>query len=243
MTTLSINSALAEFVTQNQFCTAVLNRYGLDFCCGGQRTLQAACASKGLDADQVLNELTETAQSNEGDSVNWADESLLALADHILDTHHVYVKQEMPRLSELVEKVAAVYPLQYSWVTELNMIWGALRAELEAHLMKEEQVLFPRIKELCAAESGSALPSFHCGSVGAPVQVMEQEHDNAGEALRQMRTITNNYQAPENACTTFKLMLQGLEAFEADLHQHVHKENNILFPKTLDLEQALSKAV
>lgn len=239
MKQLTIDSPVADFVTDNHYCTTTLNKYGIDFCCGGQRPLSQACAEKNLDPENILTELAQSHPPADSESVNWGDAPLLQLTEHILDTHHVYVKQELPRLSALVDKVAAVYPLKYPWVTGLKETWDTLSAELEAHLMKEEQVLFPRIKELCQAEAGAALPAFHCGSVHAPIEVMEHEHDNAGEALRHMRKIANDYTPPADACTTFKLMLQGLEAFEADLHQHVHKENNIMFPKVLELETRL----
>ncbi len=239
MSKLTINSPVGSFVTENQFSTAILNKYGLDFCCGGKQALDQACADKGLNAEQIFGELQATNASTSAEHVNWEESELKDLAQHILDTHHVYVKQELPRISELVNKVASVYALKAPFVTNLQLVWQALHDELAAHLQKEEQVLFPRVLEMCAAEQGTPLPAFHCGSVNSPINVMEVEHENAGEALRKMRELTSDYQAPEDACTTFKLMYQGLEAFEADLHQHVHKENNILFPKVLELEQSL----
>ncbi len=239
MPPLSISSPVGDFVTHNQYCTSILNKHGIDFCCGGHIPLNTVCKRQNIDVANVFSELQGIATNKAVNHINWQDESLETLIHHILDTHHVYVKQELPRLSELVNKVASVYPLKEPWVTDLRLIWQELHDELTAHLQKEEQVLFPRVLEMCAAEKGADLPPFHCGSVQAPIQVMEIEHDHAGDALRKLRKITNNYTAPDNVCTTFKVMLQGLEEFEADLHQHVHKENNIMFAKALELENSL----
>lgn len=240
MPELLINSPVCDFVTNNQHCTSILNEYALDFCCGGQTPLNDACSAKGLDPQQVYDQLMSVSLQSDDGTQNWAEASVLELAQHILDTHHVFVKHELPRISQLVEKVESVYKLQQPYLTELLAVWTHLHDELNAHLQKEEQILFPRIIELTAGVDGSPIPAFHCGSVSSPIQVMEIEHDHAGDALKTMRSLTTDYTIPEDACTTYKLMLQGLEAFEADLHQHVHKENNLLFPKVLELENVLS---
>ena len=174
-----------------------------------------------------------------GDAVNPAELTLTELADHIEETHHAFLRRELPRLSALVEKVSHVHGDTESWIVEADRVFKGLVAELESHMMKEEQILFPMVRQLEAARSA---PEFHCGSIGNPIAAMEHEHDYVGRTLRQLRELSSGFQAPEGACRSFSAMLEGLQQLELDLHQHIHKENNILFIRASETEGRLRAA-
>jgi regulator of cell morphogenesis and NO signaling len=169
---------------------------------------------------------------------DWQTESLTALVEHINGTHHVFVRNEAPRISALLEKVCGVHGTNHPELQRVREIFGDLAQELGAHLMKEERILFPYIAGLEQQRSqGGAAPSSCFGSVQNPIRMMMFEHDNAGQALRELRRATRDYALPEDACISYQTLYRALPAFEADLHQHIHLENNILFPRTLALEQ------
>ena len=159
------------------------------------------------------------------------------LADHIEATHHAYLRREFPRLSELSAKVASVHSENHPELVDVAEAFAALKNELSNHMVKEEQVLFPVIRQM---EAGSQA-GFHCGSVEAPIGVMEQEHIMAGQALINLRTLTNQYQAPADGCTSYQALYAALSELEQDLHQHIHKENSILFPRAIAMEQKLTQ--
>jgi regulator of cell morphogenesis and NO signaling len=169
--------------------------------------------------------------------VNPAAMTLTQLADHIEATHHAWLRQEFPRLTQMTEKVASVHGHSDQRLASVAAIFAALRAEMESHMFKEERILFPLIRQLEA--SGSAAHS-HCGTIANPIRVMEMEHDSAGGAVGEMRTLTDGFTPPAGACNTYRAMLDTLRQLEADLHQHVHKENNVLFPRALELEASLA---
>jgi regulator of cell morphogenesis and NO signaling len=157
--------------------------------------------------------------------------SMTELADHIEETHHTYLRSELPRLTRLVNKVTAVHGQAHAWLDEVRTVYAGLVTELEPHMMKEEQILFPMIREIEKSGSSGAV---YCGTIENPIRVMEHEHDNAGEALARLRTLTDGFAMPEGACNSFRAMLDGLETLEADLHQHIHKENNVLFVRAAE---------
>jgi regulator of cell morphogenesis and NO signaling len=163
--------------------------------------------------------------------------SLIELAEHIEETHHAYLREELPRLDFMTEKVSRVHGDKEPRLLRVREAFVALKAELEPHMMKEERVLFPIIREL---EASASRPEFHCGSVANPIRQMEHEHDQAGDALAIIREATDDFVPPEWACNTYRAMLDSLEKLEADMHQHVHKENNVLFPKAIEMEAARS---
>ena len=165
--------------------------------------------------------------------------ALADLANHIEQTHHTYLKSELPRLTQVIEKVVNAHGKLHPELFELQKVFAGLRAELEPHMFKEEMVLFPAIRKL---EQSAERPMFPFGTVANPIRMMEHEHDNAGDALAKIRALTREFTVPGGACNTYLAMLDGLEYLENDMHQHVHKENNILFPKAVDREQALSIA-
>ena len=228
---------LGELVARIPAAARVLESHRIDYCCGGDRTLEQACQDEQLDPDSVL-EAIDTAQREEetrqsAGSVNWLERPLAELCDHIEQTHHAYLKQELPRLTELVTKVVAAHSSEHPELHDVQRLFGALRAELEPHLMKEERILFPAVRML---EQSELPPAFPFGSVANPIGVMEHEHDQAGNLLKQLRQVTGDYRVPEDGCSAYEALYQGLQTLEQDLHQHIHKENNILFPRAKQAE-------
>ncbi len=231
---MSANLTLASIVDADPSAIRVLEAHQLDYCCGGQRTLDQACAERGIDPDLVLAEL---GTSEPATSAAWTTMDPAALVDHLEATHHRYLHDELPRLGSLVDKVVAVHGSRHAELHDLHTTYGELRLDLEPHLMKEERVLFPMIRELAAATSA---PMFHCGSLANPIRMMLIEHDQAGELLARIREITNGYEPPADACASYQALYRGLAELETDTHLHVHKENNVLFPAVLALEDALA---
>ncbi|MCH7892641.1 MAG: iron-sulfur cluster repair di-iron protein [Gemmatimonadetes bacterium] len=226
---------VGQMVVERPQRSRVFDRLHIDYCCGGKRTLEEACAKRGLDLKAVLAELEafDAEAETQPDAVRPANLTMTELADDIERTHHAYLREELPRLAGLVKKVSAVHGQAHPWLTGLTSVYAELVAELEPHMLKEEQILFPMIREL---DQAATAPSFHCGSVGNPIKMMEMEHQNAGAALDRIREMTTDYEIPEGACNSFRAMLSGLEHLEADLHLHIHKENEILFPKASEME-------
>lgn len=234
MTTLDHNDSVGTFVREHPARARVFESLGIDYCCGGKTSLADACLNKGIDVDSVLHQIAEVDASDEADDLVDADAlSLAELADHIEATHHAYLREELPRLDRMTEKVARVHGDREPRLLQVRRAFVALKAELEPHMLKEEQVLFPIMRRLDASHSAQ---QTHCGSVANPIRQMEHEHDQAGAELAVLREATDGYTPPEWACNTYRAMLDSLERLEADMHQHVHKENNVLFPKTLNRE-------
>ena len=232
---------VAEIVSENIKTAHVFKKHGIDFCCGGGISVQAACEKNSADMTEVLKDLEQVDKSVERnqDYNNW---SLDFLIDHIINIHHTYVLQSLPIMEEYANKVASVHGHHYTFLLEMRNIVNDVVAELHAHLQKEEKILFPYVKAMVQAKnSNSRLPEVHFGSAVGPITVMEMEHDNAGSAFKELRRLSNNYTLPEDACNTFRALYSLLEEFEGDLHQHVHLENNILFPKSKELEEDLNK--
>ncbi len=224
---LDFGKPVGELVAQRPARARVFEELGIDYCCGGKRPLEEVCEEKGLDVARVADRL-ERAEAPASDEVDWKGRSMSELADHIERTHHVYLKAELPRLGALVAKVAGRHGPNHPELSLLGRVFEGVRAELEAHLMKEEMILFPAIRRL---EAGPDEAAFSGEGLAAPIRVMEQEHDNAGEALARMRELTDDYTVPADACNSYRAMLHDLQRFEEDMHVHVHKENNILFPR------------
>ncbi len=235
MTMLTTQSTLADIVTARPSLARVLEARGLDYCCGGGATLQDACAAQDLDADAVLTDLTADAADEA--VPEWATMSVAELIDHLEGTHHQYLWDELPRLSALADKVQSVHGERHPELAEIASCYAMLRADLEPHLTKEERMLFPMVRALAAAD---AAPAFHCGSLQNPISVMLAEHDTVGELLAQLRELTSGYQTPDDGCASYAALFSGLAELEADTHLHVHKENNVLFPAVVALEQQLA---
>lgn len=232
------NRTVAELVTERPARARVFEKHGIDYCCGGQRPLAEACAGRGVSLDQVVGELETVDTGQAADQQDWNAARLAELSEHIVGTHHVYLRSELPRLAQMLDKVHSVHGERHAELGECQSVFQGLRAELEIHMMKEERILFPLI---AALELGDAAAASHCGSVNNPIHQMEHEHDAAGAALERLRTLTNSYTPPADACNTYRAMLDGLAELESDLHLHIHKENNILFPRAAKLEAAMAQ--
>ncbi len=228
-----------EFAVENPNATRVFERFGIDYCCGGHKPLADACASANVAVEAVLKGIEQSdatlAQGTAGK--DWSKESLSALVEHINSTHHVYVKDEVPRILKLIEKVVTAHGGNHPELTTVQQVFSDLGQELFMHLMKEEQILFPYViqTERCVTTGEGAPPSCF-GTVQNPVRMMMMEHDSAGVALRELRDATSDYAIPADACISYKTLYQALQAFEKDLHQHIHLENNILFPRAVEME-------
>lgn len=231
MTAISTKTSLGQLVTESPARARIFERLGVDYCCGGDRSLAEACREQGLDPDTVVQMLDAVAEASTEPTTDWTEASLSDLIDHIVSTHHDYLRRELPRLNQLLTKVTRVHGSDFSWLEQTRNVFQALKADLEDHMQSEEEYVFPAIRTL---EAGRLLPD---GSTldDAPLEQMVEEHDEAGSALDQLRSLTNDYTPPEGACATFQAALDGLRELEADMHQHVHKENNILFPRAKSL--------
>jgi len=235
MTTFQINDTVGAIVRDHPALSRLFEQAQVDYCCGGQKTLAEACTKRGIDPQAFLKELETFAATEPAPEVDLTALSLTELVEHIERLHHAYLHTELPRLEAMVTKVAKVHGNKEPRLAQVRDLFLALSAELATHLMKEEQVLFPMIRQL---EASGTLPQFHCGSVANPIHRMEFEHDEAGTALAQLRQLTDDYTPPEWACNTYRALLDALAYFEQDMHQHVHKENNVLFPQAIVLEQS-----
>jgi len=225
-------TAIGSMVSAQPGLARVFERLGLDYCCGGKQTLAQACANKGLDAATVIAML-EAASVAPTTEMDPAGMTLTQLADHIEQTHHVYVKAELPRLVEMAEKVAHKHAWRDARLPAVAATVVALANEMTSHMQKEEMILFPLVRQIYAGETSG----FHCGSIANPIRVMEAEHESAGNATARLRELTDGFTPDAEACNTHRTLLASLAEFESDLHRHVHKENNILFPRALAKEK------
>jgi regulator of cell morphogenesis and NO signaling len=236
-TTNKLESTVGQLVTERPARARIFETFGIDYCCGGKKRLDHALAEEGLDPKTVLgilNAFDEQAPAVERD---WSTATLTELADHIEQTHHAYLKKELPRLEYLVNKVAHRHGGRTPQLVELAQVFNAFKVELDSHMRKEEVVLFPICRQLDLAGEPQR---FHCGSVENPIAVMVREHDDAGAALARMRELTNDYTPPPDACNTYRALFDALRQLEQDMHRHVHKENSILFPKAAAREAKLT---
>jgi regulator of cell morphogenesis and NO signaling len=239
---IDTSKTVREFVLELPSSTNVFEQLGIDYCCGGQKPLAEACAAAGKKLDTLtamLERLQSEQQTRTAPANNWATESLYDLIENIKSTHHVYVREQIPNLEALLDKVTAKHGENHPELASVRDRFAALADELAMHLMKEEQILFPYIarSEESSLQHEPAPPSCF-GSVESPIRMMMSEHDSAGEALREMRRLTADYKVPDDACTSFRALYKLLQEFEADLHQHIHKENNILFPRATQVCRA-----
>lgn len=237
--TIAATNTVGEIAATIPGSTREFEKLGIDYCCGGTRTLTDACAQANVGIDEVLAQLEKSAAASttNGTNQDWQNAPLSDLIAHINSTHHVFIRTECPRIQALAAKVAGVHGKNHPELAEVQQVFTALSEELTVHLMKEEQILFPfviRMEE--SAVAGEPAPPAMFGTVMNPIRMMMNEHDGAGDALRTLRSVTKNYVVPEDACISYQTLYEALQGFEADLHQHIHKENNILFPRAAALE-------
>jgi regulator of cell morphogenesis and NO signaling len=238
--TITTTKTVGEIAAAIPGCTRELEKLGIDYCCGGSRTLDQACVEAKLPVQEVLERLKKSADAaaQNPPTEDWQSKPLADLIAHIKATHHVFVRTECPRIQALGEKVAGVHGQNHPELLQVQEQFAALSGELAIHLMKEEQILFPYLvrMEECILAAEPAPPAMF-GTVMNPIGMMMQEHDGAGEALRSLRSITKDYAVPPDACISYRTLYEALRGFEADLHQHIHLENNILFPRAAAMER------
>jgi regulator of cell morphogenesis and NO signaling len=238
---VTTEKTVRDLVQEFPSATRVFEKLGIDYCCGGKRPLEEACNAANLSVAQVLDSLeaAEKAAQISPDARDWQTEPLAELVAHISNTHHKYTREEMSRLGPLFAKVCSVHGKNHPELNNMRAVFHGLAQELTMHMMKEEKMLFPyivRMEEAVIQKEPILPPPF--GSVQNPVTMMEHEHDNAGEALRALREMTGGYTVPPDACISYQTLYHALAEFEADLHQHIHLENNILFPRAIAMEGA-----
>ena len=222
-------STIGDLVAARPLLARFFEKLGIDYCCGGKQTLAAACARRGLDVATTLA-LLESAGALLAAGPAEVDAAAMGqaeLADHIETTHHAYLKQELPRLVEMAHRVATKHGWRDERLAEIDATVLDLANEMLSHMQKEEVVLFPLVRQIAAG----AADGFHCGSIANPIRQMEAEHESAGALTARLRELTDGFTPDAEACNTHRALLAGLAEFEADLHRHVHKENNILFPR------------
>lgn len=231
---------VAELVTEDFRRAEVFKKFSIDFCCGGKKKLADVCRQKGVDIEEIGEALRDAASGRDAARHNFSQWNPAFLADYIVNVHHSYVRESIPLLREFTMKVARVHGEAHPEVVEIARLFSEVAAELEQHMFKEEHILFPYIKRLeNAAGEGAPLAAPPFGTVQNPIQMMEHEHDHAGNLMKEIRARSDDFTPPAEACNTYRASFFKLNEFEEDLHQHIHLENNILFPRAIQLEQQL----
>lgn len=236
------SKTVREIAIEVPYAPRVFESLGIDYCCGGKKPLAEACAASGVALESVVERFDkaelEAKSSRAATEKNWADSPAAELIQQIVTTHHVYVREQSPRLQQLFAKVASKHGQNHPELILAKDLFDDLVGELSVHLMKEEQILFPYVLRMEESRaSGEPAPPSCFGTVRNPIAMMLSEHDNAGDALKEIRKETNDLKAPSDACVSYQTLYRDLLAFEADLHQHIHLENNILFPLALAMEE------
>ena len=244
MNELLSSLSLAQIVNSNHQAASVFEKYHLDFCCKGKRSLEQACTEQQLSVSKVMEDLQNIFAKDSNSTVDFEKMNLTQLADYIVQTHHAYVKNEMPQIQAYLEKTSSKHGERHPELYKIFQTFNAVKEEMEGHMKKEELILFPRIKELQKlADNENANLQLNITYLQSPITVMEQEHDHAGSLLNDIRILSNDYTPPQDACTTYRLSFAALKAFELDLHHHVHLENNILFPKAIETFRDLQTTI
>jgi regulator of cell morphogenesis and NO signaling len=239
VTVIDPTTSLGEIVTRHPALAGRLEGLGLDYCCGGGRSLGDACAERGLDPSAVANELAAGSASSAPEP--WASMAPDALVDHIEATHHAWLHDELPRIEALLEKVEGVHGERHPELAFVQASFDELALELDPHLAREERILFPMIRQLCTVDGSGADAAHRTTSratsdraaMAGPIRMMLVDHDRAGELLERLRRLTDGYRPPDDACASYEALYAALADLEADTHLHVHKENNVLFPAVL----------
>jgi regulator of cell morphogenesis and NO signaling len=239
--TFDPTKTVGEVALEVPSAARVFEKFKIDYCCGGERTLPAACRDAGADVDKVLVMLESAAksQTRDGAAKDFQAMTLAELIRHILDTHHAHEREEIKHIGSLLERVCAAHGDRHEELGRVRALFMELSADMEPHMQKEERILFPYMLALEESARRKSPPPFApFGSVENPIRMMLHEHDTVGQILRELRAASNDYFVPEDVCTSYQLLFRALEDFEQDIHRHVHLENNLLFPRALELEGA-----
>lgn len=239
MTMIDTSTSLGDLVTNHPRLAGELERRGLDYCCGGARTLAESAADLGLDIDALVADLNGLSAGDAQEA--WATMGAVQLVDHIVESHHRYLWDELPRLVALADKVFNVHGERHPELAEVSRLTAAVQTDLEPHMLKEEDVIFPRVRHLAVAKTldHHGTEPHCCDSLDTPISVLLNEHDRVGDLLAELRAVTGEYQPPADGCASYQALYAGLAQLEADTHLHVHKENNLLFPAVVAIERRL----
>ncbi|MCV9927005.1 iron-sulfur cluster repair di-iron protein [Flavobacterium sp. LS1R49] len=236
------DKTIGSFVAKDFRTAAVFTKYQIDFCCKGNRTINEVCEKQDIDSDVLMQNVYDVLQSEGSNTIDFDSWPLDLLVDYIEKTHHRYVEDKSTILIQFLNKLCSVHGANHPELYKINELFTECAGELSQHMKKEELMLFPFIKRMVKTkESDGPLSQPSFGTVSNPIAMMMQEHDNEGERFREIASLTNNYTAPSDGCTTYKVTFAMLKEFEQDLHKHIHLENNILFPKAIILEEEFSE--
>jgi regulator of cell morphogenesis and NO signaling len=230
-----IQQSIASLVLNNHQIVPVLEKYNIDYCCRGKNNLTEACMEKGIDLSTVVSEIDAVREPDASRTMPFPEMSQAQLVNYIVVNHHYYVKQVMPLIMGHLEKVARKHGAIHQYMKEVRAIFEGIQMEMDLHMQKEELVLFPKIIQAEMDHTSGHLNALAKKDLSAPILMMEKEHEHAGDGMFEIRRLTNNYSIPAGACITFRICMAELREFENDLHQHVHLENNILFPRALQM--------
>lgn len=235
---ISTEKTVGQMVAENPEAARIFEQAGIDYCCGGQRGLEEACSKAKMSFAEVAALLEQAAANRSGADRDWLRAGQAELVEHIVSKHHGYVRQELPRLTALLAKVQGVHGKNHPELAQIARTFADISSEMTMHMMKEENILFPYIVEMEKAAQGKGpQPMAMFGTVQNPVRMMMTEHDSAGANLKAIRELSGDYTPPADGCTSYRVLYVALAAFEADLHTHIHLENNILFPRAIEMEQ------
>lgn len=235
------NNIIGELVAQDYRAASVFKKYGIDFCCQGNRTIEDACKAKEIDASTVVTDLNEVNKVTSESTIDYQSWPIDLMTDYIEKKHHRYVEEKTQEIKPYLDKICRVHGDRHPELFEINEHFNATVGELAAHMKKEELILFPFIRKMAKAkQENTKIDAPHFGTVQNPISMMMNEHTNEGERFRKIEALSNNYTPPLDACNTYSVTFALLKEFEQDLHLHIHLENNILFPKAIELENKLS---
>ncbi|MBX2942652.1 MAG: iron-sulfur cluster repair di-iron protein [Cyclobacteriaceae bacterium] len=238
------NQIIGELVAQDYRTASVFKKYAIDFCCQGNRTITDACEKKKIDVQLVVNDLDAAVRVSSAGNTDYQSWPLDLLADYVEKKHHRYVRERSAEIKPFLTKVCRVHGERHPELLEINKHFNATADEMAMHMEKEESIIFPYIREMVKAKQGnSKIDAPHFGSIQNPIQAMMDEHLTEGDRYRKIEELSNNYTPPQDGCSTYKVTFALLQEFEQDLHLHIHLENNILFPKAIELEKTLSSMV
>ena len=232
---------VGEIVASDIRKAEIFRKYGIDFCCGGKKSLKEACEEKEVNIESLINELEVITVSQQNNAAHYNDWDLDFLVNYIIQNHHKYVLKAIPEISVYLDKVVSAHGDAHYELIEIQQEFTMLAKEMMQHMQKEEQVLFPYINELVnVSKNEGMLNQPHFGTILSPIAIMEKEHELAGNLMADIKELSSNFKAPEDACASYKYLYDQLSQFEEDLHMHVHLENNILFPRAIELEEQLN---
>lgn len=241
--TIKLNKTVREIAIEHPASVRVFESLGIDYCCGGKRSLQEASQRANVSLDRLLDLLSAAEEQPLTEQANWAKAAIRDLVRHIVEQHHGYIRRESPRLISLLDKVVSRHRAGHKELKSIQDLFGAMLDELFAHMAKEENILFPYlVKTEQARSAGGTAPQAVFGSVEVPISRMLADHDDAGALTARIRALSGDFQTPDDACPTYVAVYRGLAEFERDLHHHVHLENNILFPRALAMERSFACA-